>query len=64
LKEVERIQVRARGYSIRISVNGNEVELPMGTRQSTISLEKGRCSVVRAVVDAGYSAPIYANCPF
>jgi predicted metal-dependent phosphoesterase TrpH len=64
VKGVEWIQARARGHSIRFVVNGSEIEPAMGIREITIPLEKGRCSVIRAAVDHGYSAPIYANCPF
>jgi hypothetical protein len=64
LKNVEMVHARARGEGIRVVVNGNEHAPPGPGVPVTVPLEAGRCSVIRAVVGEGYSAPVYANCPF
>lgn len=64
LKNVEMVHARARGEGIRVMVNGQEYVPPGPGLPVTVPLEAGRCAVIRAVVGEGYSAPIYANCPF
>lgn len=58
------IEVRAHGKNIEILVGGARRATPASDVGVEIRLESGRCAVVRARVGPGYSAPIYANCPF
>ncbi|MCK6588249.1 MAG: hypothetical protein L6Q76_11745 [Polyangiaceae bacterium] len=60
---VRSLQAKARGHSIKISVNGRTVDAG-DKAEIEIPLDSSRCSVIRAQVDEGYSGPIYANCPF
>jgi hypothetical protein len=62
LSGVSEVSARARGETTQILVNGKVIEA--GAAEITIPLDKTRCSVIRARVDGGYSAPIYVNCPF
>ncbi len=58
------LDLAASGEDIEFILNGQSAErLPSGG-SVRISIESGRCSVVRARVDQGFSAPIYVNCPF
>jgi len=63
LQNVEMVHARARGEGIQILVNGHEYRPEAPGVPVTVPIEAGRCSVIRAVVGEGYSAPIYANCP-
>lgn len=63
LKGVSSIRARARGVVVQFQAGGRLIE-PDATNEIDIALEAGRCTVLRARVDEGYSAPIYANCPF
>jgi hypothetical protein len=58
------IEARARGGFVRIVVNGAEIAPEEPGESVFVPVEPGRCSVVRARVDEGYSGPIYVNCPF
>lgn len=58
------LEVRARGKDIEILVDGARRATPASGVAAEIRLAGGRCAVVRARVGPGYSAPIYANCPF
>jgi hypothetical protein len=58
------IEVRARGEAIQIKVNSEQVATPASGTIATLKLSPTRCSVVRAEIDGGASAPIYVNCPF
>ncbi|MFS8067527.1 MAG: hypothetical protein ACMG6S_14285 [Byssovorax sp.] len=41
-----------------------QVAAPVEGRAVSIEVAPDECSVLRATVDGGYSAPIYVNCPF
>lgn len=60
---VRSLTARAQGISVQIWVNGRIIEAGDKT-EITIPLDPGRCSILRARVDEGYSGQIYANCPF
>jgi hypothetical protein len=60
------IEARARGEAIEILING-EVRARLEDTSSPparLRLDPAKCSVVRARVGKGFSAPIYVNCPF
>lgn len=58
------VDVRAEGEDIDILVNGEErAHLGRGG-EARVDVDPSRCSVLRARVGAGYSAPIYVGCPF
>lgn len=57
-------EVRARGGDAQILVDGVPAARPLGGGATRVRLDPGRCSVIRARVGDGYSAPIYANCDF
>lgn len=61
---VSALKARANGVSIEIFVNGKVITPESAGQEVDIPLDAGRCTVLRARVDEGYSAPIYANCPF
>lgn len=56
------IDVMATGDAIRVFVDGEIVARPSSGEVVRIDTPKGRCSVVRARVDEGFSAPIYVGC--
>ncbi len=58
------IQVKARGEKIRVLVNGREAATPRSDEVAVLALDPTACSVIRADIDGGFSAPIYANCAF
>jgi len=58
-------QVRGDADDIDILVDGVSIHRDApGVGAVKIPLVPGKCSVIRAKVGEGYSAPIYANCPF
>lgn len=59
-----RFEARARGEEIEILVDGAPVRSPRAGEAVEIRVDPARCSVIRARVGEGYSAPIYANCAF
>ncbi|MFT3774818.1 MAG: hypothetical protein QM820_56440 [Minicystis sp.] len=59
-----RVEVRAGGRAVVIHRNGERVAAPTGGQVASIDVARDACSVLRATVDGGYSAPIYVNCPF
>ncbi|MRG93185.1 hypothetical protein [Polyangium spumosum] len=64
IRDATMVEARARGEEIQIYTNG-AVVTPEGPGQSVfVPVTPGRCSVIRARVDAGYSGPVYVNCPF
>lgn len=64
LKAKNWLDLAAFGEDVEFILNGRSVSrLPEGG-SARISIESEECSVVRARVDQGYSAPIYVNCPF
>ena len=58
------VEVRARGDQIVITRDGAPVALPASGKVATVDVPAGRCSLIRARVDDGYSAPVYVNCDF
>ena len=58
------VLARATGGEIEIVVNGQTVARPDSGVAASLTLDPTVCSVVRARVDEGFSAPIYVNCPF
>ncbi len=60
----ETVAVRAAGETVRVLVDGRAVASPAPGEVAVVSVPAGRCSVVRALVDEGFSAPVYVNCPF
>jgi hypothetical protein len=64
LSGVMRVEARASGRAITLLRNGEEVAAPASGEIVSIDVSANECSVLRATVDGGYSAPIYVNCPF
>jgi hypothetical protein len=64
LQGVHSVEARAEGAPIQILVNGQVAEEVEPGQIVRIPVEEGRCSVIRARVGQGFSAPVYANCPF
>jgi hypothetical protein len=58
------LELRARGEKIQLFVNGKPVVQPRSNEPTSLPLDPGVCSVIRAEIDGGASAPIYANCSF
>lgn len=58
------VEVRARGDQIVILRDAAPVALPASGKITAVDVPPGRCSLIRARVDDGYSAPIYVNCDF
>ncbi len=58
---VDAIELRARGDDIQFFVGGDAPHTGSPTR---IAVPRDRCTLVRAVVDGGWSSPIYVNCAF
>jgi hypothetical protein len=58
------IEVKARGEKIRVLVNGHLVATPRSGEVAPLPLDPNVCSLIRAEIDGGFSAPIYANCAF
>ena len=61
---VDALEVRAVGDDIAIKLNSQVVASPKSGEAVRISVNPGVCSVLRAELSGGASAPIYANCPF
>lgn len=61
---VARVEARASGRAVVVYRNGERVSAPAGGEVVSIDVPPGECSVLRATVDGGYSAPVYVNCPF
>ncbi|MEO7328141.1 MAG: hypothetical protein ABI193_06165 [Minicystis sp.] len=57
-------EARAEGEDIEILVDGTPTRAPLAGELTRIEVDPARCSVIRARVGEGYSAPIYANCSF
>jgi predicted metal-dependent phosphoesterase TrpH len=58
------LEVKARGEKIRVLVNGRAAATPRSGQVAALALDPSICSVIRAEIDGGFSAPIYANCAF
>ena len=63
-QNVDELEIRARGYDVHFIVNGSLAYHGSARKTIRVRVNKGRCSLLRAQVDEGYSAPIYANCGF
>lgn len=61
---VAELEVRVEGIDVEFFVNGSIVYQGSARKTMRVRVPKDRCSILRARVDEGYSAPIYANCPF
>ncbi|APR80731.1 Hypothetical protein A7982_06078 [Minicystis rosea] len=59
-----RVEVRARGRAIAVYRNGEKVATPADGEVVAIEVTPSACTVLRATVDGGYSAPVYVDCPF
>lgn len=64
LHATTRVEARASGRAVVIYRDGEQVATPAGGQVVSIAIAPGQCSVLRATVDGGYSAPVYVNCPF
>jgi len=64
LRGARRIEARASGRAVAIYRNGERVAAPWSGEIARFDVDPAACSVLRAVVDGGYSAPVYVNCPF
>ncbi len=62
LRGVERIELRAQGKLFQVVRNGEPVGEAKAGETLAVDTPPGECSVVRAAVDEGWSAPIYVNC--
>jgi hypothetical protein len=58
------VEARARGDAISIALDGVPTASPESGAIARVQVPPGRCSLVRAHVDEGYSAPVYVNCDF
>ena len=64
IEGARRVEVRASGREVVIYRNGDRVAAPADGQVISVDLAPAGCSVLRATVDGGYSAPVYVNCPF
>jgi hypothetical protein len=58
------VEVRARGDRIVIDRDGAAAAMPASGKIARVEVPPGRCSLIRAEVDEGYSGPVYVNCDF
>jgi hypothetical protein len=58
------IDVTAQGEAIAVLINGQVAAHPRKGEIASLSLDPSRCSVIRAEIDGGATAPLYANCAF
>ena len=58
------VEVRANGHDIAVLRDGQIVARPRPGVPATVEVPAGECTVLRAHVDGGDSAPIYVDCPF
>lgn len=64
IRDATMVEVRARGEEIRFYANGAVLTPEEPGHTVFVPVTPGQCSVLRARVDAGYSGPVYVNCPF
>ncbi|MDI1484618.1 hypothetical protein [Polyangium sp. y55x31] len=64
IRDATMVEVRARGEEIRFWANGATLTPEEPGHSVFVPVMPGKCSVIRARVDAGYSGPVYVNCPF
>lgn len=62
LEGVTVVHVRARGERIEVLHDGHPVAHPRDGQAAQVGVPPGRCSVLRARVDDGWSGLVYANC--
>jgi len=62
LEETTAIEARAHGRSIEVLLNGDVVASPASDEPARIPVSPSGCSILRARVDEGFSAPIYVHC--
>lgn len=62
--DTDSIDVRAQGDAISVLVNGRVAAHPHAGEVVRLSVDPQACSVIRAEIDGGATAPIYANCAF
>ncbi len=62
LEGVTEVYVRARGERIEVLRDGVAVAHPRDGEAARVAVTPGRCTVLRATVDAGWSGAVYANC--
>jgi len=58
------LEIRASGADVRILINGQAAAHPRAGEIALLRLDPDRCSIVRAEIDGGTAAPLYANCAF
>ncbi len=58
------VEVRARGGDVVVVRDGAVVATPASGSAARVEVPAGRCSLIRARVDEGYSGPVYVNCAF
>jgi hypothetical protein len=61
---VDAVEVRANGDEIDVLVDGTVMSSPEAGHVVKVAVDPRRCSLLRARVDDGFSAPIYVNCGF
>jgi hypothetical protein len=64
IRGVRTIEAKAHGDDIELFLDGRSIEFPPSDVAVQIPVDERRCSLLRARVGEGYSAPIYVNCPF
>lgn len=64
LRGVSAVDVRAPGDGVEVFRDGELVATPARLDVARVATPEDRCSVLRVRVEAGFSAPIYANCAF
>ncbi len=62
IEGADQIELRARGTRVAAFVAGHETLVPTDGHPRLVDVRTDRCIPVRAVIDGGYSAPIYVNC--
>lgn len=60
----EWVEARAPGGDVEVLVNGTSVKTAAPGEIVRVPLPRGGCSVVRARVGEGFSAPVYVGCAF
>jgi hypothetical protein len=59
-----RVELRTQGKHFDVLRNGEPAGEAEGGQRVRVDTPPGECSVLRAAIDEGWSAPIYVNCPF
>jgi len=61
---VAELEIRAQGSDVEFFVDGSIVYQGSARKTMRVRVPKNRCALLRARIDEGYSAPMYANCAF